>query len=270
MEGTFVNQPTGRTQCYLCTNCDEGSGVRIKRSCTTTSDRVCEPLEGFYCTDFTMNSCLAAKKHTSCQPGQYISQTEYQIGNECCPKCPAGNRVKTDCKKSRSTSCLPCIEGTFMNHPTGLKQCFPCSNCDPGSGLKMRSSCTTTSDRVCEPLEGFYCTDFTMNSCVAAEKHTRCQPGQYISQTGWFSYGTFTSCQPHTQCESENLLIKPGTAASDAECGEKSLKVTVIVICVVVPILVICVAAFFVWKNKKCLSGKICVQSKKLLSWFNG
>ncbi|XP_023267240.1 tumor necrosis factor receptor superfamily member 8 [Seriola lalandi dorsalis] len=116
---------------------------------------------------------------------------EYQIGNECCPKCPAGNRVKTDCSKSRSTSCMSCIEGTFMNHPTGLKKCFRCTNCDPGSGLKMRSSCTTTSDRVCEPLEGFYCTDFTKNSCVAAEKHTRCQPGQYISQTGWFSCSDF-------------------------------------------------------------------------------
>uniref|UniRef100_A0A3B4YIH1 TNFR-Cys domain-containing protein n=1 Tax=Seriola lalandi dorsalis TaxID=1841481 RepID=A0A3B4YIH1_SERLL len=124
-----------------------------------------------------------------------------------------GNRVRTDCTEFRSTSCLPCMEGTFVNHPTGLKQCFPCTNCDPGSGLRIKSSCTTTSDAVCEAQGGFYCTDSTKNSCVAAEKHTRCQPGQYISQKGTaskdtvcsdcrdatFSDGTFTSCQPHTQ-----------------------------------------------------------------------
>ncbi|XP_022617406.1 tumor necrosis factor receptor superfamily member 14-like [Seriola dumerili] len=196
---------------------------------------------------------------------------EYRTGNECCPMCPPGNRVKTDCTEFRSTSCLPCLEGTFVNQPTGLKQCFPCTNCDPGSGLKIKRSCTTTSDAVCEAQEGFYCTDFTKNSCVAAEKHTRCQPGQYISQTGTaskdtvcsdcrdgtFSDGTFTSCQPHTQCESENLqLIKPGTAASDAECRERSSTVMIpglitgIVIIAVVPLLVIGIVVL-VWKRRK-------------------
>ncbi|XP_056240324.1 tumor necrosis factor receptor superfamily member 14-like [Seriola aureovittata] len=122
---------------------------------------------------------------------------EYQTGNECCPMCPPGSRVKTDCTEFRSTSCLPCIEGTFVNQPTGLKQCFPCSNCDPGSGLRIKSSCTTILDAVCEAQEGFYCTDLTKNSCVAAEKHTRCQPGQYISQTG-FSLETWFLI-PHSQ-----------------------------------------------------------------------
>ncbi|XP_051805790.1 tumor necrosis factor receptor superfamily member 14-like isoform X4 [Acanthochromis polyacanthus] len=55
---------------------------------------------------------------------------EYQIGNECCPMCPAGSRVKTDCSEFRSTSCLSCLHGTFMDKPTGLKECFPCTNCD--------------------------------------------------------------------------------------------------------------------------------------------
>lgn len=56
-----------------------------------------------------------------------------------------------------------------------------------GSGLKVKTSCTTTSDTVCEPLEGFYCMDFAEEGCVAAQKHTSCQPGQYVSQEGWFS-----------------------------------------------------------------------------------
>uniref|UniRef100_A0A3Q1JIF9 TNFR-Cys domain-containing protein n=1 Tax=Anabas testudineus TaxID=64144 RepID=A0A3Q1JIF9_ANATE len=89
-----------------------------------------------------------------------------------------------------------------------------------GSGLKMKSPCTITSDTVCEPLEGFYCVDPSDNVCGAAQKQRSCEPGQCICQKGWFSYntrtastdsvcsdcsdgsfsdGTFPSCRPHTQ-----------------------------------------------------------------------
>ncbi|XP_029011918.1 tumor necrosis factor receptor superfamily member 14-like isoform X2 [Betta splendens] len=115
--------------------------------------------------------------HTlKCQPA------EYQIRDECCPLCPAGSRVKTDCKVDRSTSCLPCLSGTYMDHPTGLKKCLICTNCDKGSGLKTKKPCTITSDTVCEPLEGFYCAKSSDNDCDVAKKHRSCEPGQYISK----------------------------------------------------------------------------------------
>ncbi|KAM7411056.1 hypothetical protein PAMA_021168 [Pampus argenteus] len=99
-----------------------------------------------------------------------------------------------------------------MNEPTGRTLCFTCANCDAGSGLKINRSCTTTSDTVCEPLDGFYCINSIEDGCVA-QKHTSCQPGQYISQKGTaltdtvctdcsndtFSDGTLAYCQPHTQ-----------------------------------------------------------------------
>nr|XP_046253977.1 tumor necrosis factor receptor superfamily member 14-like isoform X2 [Scatophagus argus]XP_046253978.1 tumor necrosis factor receptor superfamily member 14-like isoform X2 [Scatophagus argus] len=162
---------------------------------------------------------------------------EYQMGNRCCPMCPLGFRVDTYCTEYRSTSCLRCTEGTFMNHHTDLPQCYTCTSCDAASGLKLKTSCTATSDAVCEPLEGFYCMDSAEEGCKAAEKHSSCQPGQYISQRGTalrdtecsdcsegtYSDGTFPSCQPHTQCESEHRqLIKAGTVSTDAECGEQS------------------------------------------------
>uniref|UniRef100_A0A0F8AJE6 Tumor necrosis factor receptor superfamily member 14 n=1 Tax=Larimichthys crocea TaxID=215358 RepID=A0A0F8AJE6_LARCR len=98
---------------------------------------------------------------------------------------PTGNRVRTDCTEFRSTSCQPCYEGTYMNHLNKRTWCFPCTNCDAGSGLKIHTACTTTSDTVCEPLEGFYCLDPAGSSCVTARKHSTCKPGQYISQIGW-------------------------------------------------------------------------------------
>uniref|UniRef100_A0A3Q1JJ34 TNFR-Cys domain-containing protein n=1 Tax=Anabas testudineus TaxID=64144 RepID=A0A3Q1JJ34_ANATE len=166
-------------------------------------------------------------------------EAEYHTGNECCPMCLPGSRVKTDCTEFISTSCVPCLEGTYMNQPTGRKQCFPCYT---RSGLKIKKSCTITSDAVCEPLEGFYCVEPSDNGCGAAQKHRSCEPGQYISQKGTastdsvcsdcsdgsFSDGTFPSCRPHTQCETKNLqLLKPGTTSTDAECEEHSSNKTI-------------------------------------------
>ncbi|XP_050924405.1 tumor necrosis factor receptor superfamily member 14 isoform X4 [Lates calcarifer] len=196
---------------------------------------------------------------------------EYQTGNECCHKCPPGSRVKTDCTEFRSTTCLPCLEGTYMNQPTGLKNCFPCTNCNTGSGLKIKTSCTSTSDTVCEPLEGFYCMDVKDKGHGAAQRHKHCEPGQYISKKGTastdtecsdctdgtFSNGTFTSCQPHTQCESVNLqMIRPGTATTDVECGHSSKIPAIVIVVIVVSLLLIAdVVVFILIKKRKCLTG---------------
>ncbi|XP_029013180.1 tumor necrosis factor receptor superfamily member 14-like [Betta splendens] len=163
---------------------------------------------------------------------------EYQTENGCCPMCLPGSRVTRVCTETMSTSCLPCLDGTYMNKPTGLKQCFPCTNCNEGSGLKTKTSCKITSDTVCEPLEGFYCVESSDNDCNAAKKHRSCEPGQYISKNGTassdtecsdcrdgsFSDGSFTSCRPHTQCKTKNLqLVKAGTASADAQCSSEAV-----------------------------------------------
>jgi len=51
-----------------------GLRVRIKRSCTRSTDTVCEPLEGFYCIEKNKASCIYAVQHSKCHPGQYIRQ----------------------------------------------------------------------------------------------------------------------------------------------------------------------------------------------------
>uniref|UniRef100_A0A3B5RB36 TNFR-Cys domain-containing protein n=1 Tax=Xiphophorus maculatus TaxID=8083 RepID=A0A3B5RB36_XIPMA len=195
--------------------------------------------------------------------------TEYNIGEECCPMCSAGHRVRIDCTEFKSTSCQRCTDGTFMDLPNGLKRCNPCSTCDSGAGLKEKQQCVITADTVCEPMEGFYCTDLKSGGCSVAQKHRSCEPGHYISRmgtastdtecsecsSGSFSDGTMLSCQPHTQCEKENLhLIKAGTASTDAECGGKSSNTTGVVIGVLVIFLLVAAAIVVVvvlWKNKK-------------------
>ncbi|XP_061591513.1 tumor necrosis factor receptor superfamily member 6B-like [Cololabis saira] len=323
-DATFMDKLNGLKQCHQCSNCDSGSGLKIRLPCTPTSDTVCEPVEGFFCIDPGSPGCTAAQKHRSCEPGQYIRErdaglvclkfkisvrwflqlkktcyvlhkmtlrgkhltaitmliivttvfsvqtlrchlTEYQTGNKCCRNCHTGRRVQTDCTESITRSCLRCEDGTFMDRPNGLKKCHQCTNCDLGSGLKVKWPCTPASDTVCEPMEGFFCIS-TRRGCTAAHKHGSCEPGQYIRErgnassdtecsdcsSGTFSNGTLTSCQPHTQCETNHLqVIKAGTASTDAECGEQSFT-TPILAGAVVPVVFLClvVVALIIYRKK--------------------
>ncbi|XP_015224722.1 PREDICTED: tumor necrosis factor receptor superfamily member 14-like [Cyprinodon variegatus] len=113
--------------------------------------------------------------------------TEYRIGNECCPLCPSGSRVETDCTEFRTTSCQLCSAGTYVDEPNGLKRCPPCFTCDSEAGLKVKRECGRYADTVCEPMEGFFCTDPKPGGCGAAQRHRSCKPGQFIRRTGWTS-----------------------------------------------------------------------------------
>ncbi|KAM9785906.1 tumor necrosis factor receptor superfamily member 14-like [Neosynchiropus ocellatus] len=166
----------------------------------------------------------------SCLPFQYVLRTD--IGEECCAKCIPGLRVKTDCTEFQSTSCTACDGGTYMDKYNGEKQCFQCLICSEGGGLRQISSCKFARNTVCAPLEGFFCVNGSADRCVAAQRHSTCRPGQYISRAGTFSTdtvcgdcskgtfsdGTFTSCQVHTQCR---RLQQPGTIYADSVCQEE-------------------------------------------------
>uniref|UniRef100_A0A667WHC8 TNFR-Cys domain-containing protein n=1 Tax=Myripristis murdjan TaxID=586833 RepID=A0A667WHC8_9TELE len=243
------------------------AGLQVKRPCTTTSDAVCEPQDGFFCVDLRGDGCVAAQKHRSCKPGQYMSQ---RVGQECCPMCRPGYRVNKHCTEFTSTSCEPCTDGTFLDQPNGQTECFPCKKYDADAGLQVKSPCTTTSDAVFEPQDGFFCVDRGGDGCVAAQKHRSCKPGQCISHRGTatadtecsdctgetYSNGTFTSCQPHRKCESEGLQqIRPGNHSADSECGPKhdssnKTAITVSLILVVV-ITVAVLTAAVIWRRKK-------------------
>uniref|UniRef100_A0A8C6UBR8 TNFR-Cys domain-containing protein n=1 Tax=Neogobius melanostomus TaxID=47308 RepID=A0A8C6UBR8_9GOBI len=174
-------------------------------------------------------------------------RAEYQRGQECCPMCPPGARVNEHCTDFRSTSCLPCDEGTYMDNPTGMTQCFSCQKiCAPGAGLKVKTKCSTISNTVCEAQEGHFCEQQSEGSCVSARKHRRCEPGEFIPSAdtvcspcdeGTFSNGTLSKCQPHTQCEQmDKVTITAGTMFSDAECGERNntpLVIGILVICLI-------------------------------------
>ncbi|KAL1020779.1 hypothetical protein UPYG_G00004560 [Umbra pygmaea] len=192
---------------------------------------------------------------------------EYRICDKCCPMCSPGKRVYKHCTEYTTTSCVPCIGSTYLDEPNGLTACIPCRNCDPGYGLKLKHPCTPTSDTVCEPLEGFYCTDPNKDGCKAAQRHSSCKPGQYIRQKGTtlkdtvcddctgdtYSDGSLTSCQPHTQCEELKLIqIKSGNHWTDSTCGQQTSSIIfpIISVFVIALILIAVVVGILFYKRK--------------------
>ncbi|KAL2103276.1 hypothetical protein ACEWY4_000144 [Coilia grayii] len=154
-----------------------------------------------------------------------------------------------------------------------LSQCSPaeyevmggcCPMCSPGAGLRIKRNCSSSSDTLCEPLEGHYCTDPIKDGCRGAVEHTKCLPGQYINQPGsassdtvcddcgnnTYSDGTFTSCRPHTQCVSLGLWTRTaGTHTADAECEMRRhhvvLWVQLATFCIAAVVLLAC------WHRKR-------------------
>ncbi|KAM3617259.1 uncharacterized protein V6R79_004003 [Siganus canaliculatus] len=121
---------------------------------------------------------------------------EYKAGDgQCCPMCDEGSVVKRDCTTLSGTGCKQCENGTYMNSPNGLKNCWACTTCDKGQGLAVLKMCTTTSDTVCGALSGYFCTSRADETgCSFAEKHSLCSAGQRIKDPG--TSQTDTVCEP--------------------------------------------------------------------------
>ncbi|XP_072569636.1 tumor necrosis factor receptor superfamily member 5-like [Paramormyrops kingsleyae] len=202
-------------------------------------------------------------------PCYACGQAEYKMGDECCSMCNPGSYVNRHCTAWTSTSCAPCIGSTFNDQPNDLEQCSPCTVCDGDCGVKTVRACTPSSDTVCGVLEGHYCIIPYKGGCRAAHKHTACKPGQFIKQPGIeytdtvcedcsdnsYSDGSFTSCKPHTDCESRGLLtVKAGDQVADSECGEKSntaLTVMIAATIIIIIIIIIAVTAVRYRRRKK-------------------
>nr|XP_055023402.1 tumor necrosis factor receptor superfamily member 14-like isoform X1 [Misgurnus anguillicaudatus]XP_055023403.1 tumor necrosis factor receptor superfamily member 14-like isoform X1 [Misgurnus anguillicaudatus] len=191
---------------------------------------------------------------------------EYEINGQCCPMCDAGKRVFWHCDELTSITCVSCTEDTYTDSINRLRECLQCSVCDLSNGLRVKKACTLTSNTVCGPLSGHYCIEVKGKSCLKAEKHTTCTPGQYINQTGTEfrdavcapcpagSYSDGTLCKLHTNCESfRQITIKPGTEKDDTECTNngQSYKLPLILLLGGVCVLAVIVVIVIIVKKKK-------------------
>ncbi|XP_058245659.1 tumor necrosis factor receptor superfamily member 14-like isoform X2 [Hemibagrus wyckioides] len=191
---------------------------------------------------------------------------EYEIDGECCPMCSPGHHVFKHCDSQLGTQCKVCTGSTYTDVPNGLTACLPCAVCDEGNGVHVKHKCSYTSDALCEPLTGYYCTETQGESCRKAQEHSTCLPGQYIYQNGTalmdtvcqdcpeetYSDGSFMHCKPHTKCESlGQITITQGTQQSDAVCSHQPSNLGLIIGILVPSLLVVVILSILLWKKKK-------------------
>ncbi|XP_037629686.1 tumor necrosis factor receptor superfamily member 14-like isoform X2 [Sebastes umbrosus] len=170
-------------------------------------------------------------------PAMCCLPKEYKTMNgECCPMCHEGSVVRRDCTEQSGTRCIPCVNGTYMNQPNGLSNCFLCTSCDQGHGLFSQKWCTATTDTICDVLSGYFCKDWMDGSgCSLAKTHTPCPPGHRVKEPGTSRTDTVCElCQPGhfsqdglnctawTSCSETQVEIKEGSNSSDVVCGAAS------------------------------------------------
>ncbi|XP_017686793.1 PREDICTED: tumor necrosis factor receptor superfamily member 14 isoform X2 [Lepidothrix coronata] len=151
-----------------------------------------------------------------CEPG------EYPNGTECCPMCAAGWRVFKHCTARSSTTCIPCVEGTYTDHPNGLTRCRTCKLCDEGANLVTAAACTYTKNTVCGCRPGHFCSSPGPEGCAVCQPYTVCVPGTMVKEWGTATKdhvcevcppGTFSSanmsvaCTPGPKRKKQDLLI---------------------------------------------------------------
>ncbi|XP_069466312.1 tumor necrosis factor receptor superfamily member 14 isoform X2 [Ambystoma mexicanum] len=177
-----------------------------------------------------------------------------------------GSRVQEHCTQYRSTSCIPCVPPTYMDHPNGLQECFRCTVCDPSGGLKEAIKCTYTKNTVCSCKDGYYCTERNQDGCDFCEKHTSCGPGDRVKVHGTEISNTVCENCPHGSFSRDNMSefcttwtscpelgkkeLFMGNSTSDAVCSEPDSSVGVIAGIIVTILVLLAVAIIYIFRKK--------------------
>ncbi|XP_015334510.1 tumor necrosis factor receptor superfamily member 5 isoform X1 [Marmota monax] len=181
------------------------------------------------------------------EPPTECRENQYLLNNQCCNKCPPGEKLVNDCAQLTETQCLPCSKGEFSDTWNRDRRCHEHRYCDPNLGLRVEREGSTETDTLCACEQGRHCTSGTCESCAL---HTSCGPGLGVKQlgtgtsdticepcpVGFFSNvsSAFEKCHPWTSCETKDLVEhQPGTNVTDAICGFQSRTRALVVIPIV-------------------------------------
>ncbi|XP_035759482.1 tumor necrosis factor receptor superfamily member 14 [Egretta garzetta] len=188
-----------------------------------------------------------------CGPG------EYPVGAECCPMCAAGLRVFKHCTADSSTTCVPCVEDTYTDHPNGLEHCRKCKLCDKGANLVPEVACTYTKNTVCGCLPGYFCSHLGAEDCELCQPYTVCFPGTMVKERGTKTTDNVCEACPPGTSSTTNMSYSctpwPGRKENglvQEEDGNTSSHSSVTA--AVVSIVVLIVAAgfiLFIWQRRK-------------------
>ncbi|NXM75784.1 TNR14 factor, partial [Serilophus lunatus] len=183
----------------------------------------------------------------SCELGEYFT------GSECCPMCPAGLRVLKHCTAYSSTTCIPCVEGTYTVHPNGLTHCILCKQCDRGANLVTEVACTYTRNTVCGCQPEHFCSSLGLEGCELCQPYTVCGPGTMVKERGNKTKDNVCEvCPPGTSSTASMSETCTPRLRPEEQDPSPALPVPAI-IAVVVSIVSLAVAAAvtYIWQRRK-------------------
>ncbi|XP_030624355.1 tumor necrosis factor receptor superfamily, member a [Chanos chanos] len=101
-----------------------------------------------------------------------LENQEYPHNGFCCRNCEAGTYVSKPCTADQEMgTCSPCESGTYAEHPTGMRQCLQCTQCQQDQ--VMTQKCTSTRNTQCECKPGTFCVPD--QPCEVCKKCLRCK-----------------------------------------------------------------------------------------------
>ncbi|XP_036444970.1 tumor necrosis factor receptor superfamily member 5 [Colossoma macropomum] len=197
---------------------------------------------------------------------------QHEHNGQCCDFCPKGTYVSTDCTNSSKTKCKTCPHEHYTEEKNYMHDCLPCKQCHPENQIVLKP-CQQHNDRQCGCKEGFFCSSGSPGHCEHCLALTVCPPGKGVS-VQFTSHsdttcspcapGTFsdvedykTPCHNHTNCEELGRhLLTPGTATTDAKCGDVIQNCpwmisTGLLVGLIMTIVICFVVALLYWRTKR-------------------
>ncbi|KAL2090788.1 hypothetical protein ACEWY4_013051 [Coilia grayii] len=103
----------------------------------------------------------------------------------CCKKCKPGFHLKTECSGDSETVCEACAVGTWSGY-NYHENCFRCTNCPADKGLQYALSCSTTQNAKCVCQPGKFCIKYEQygQSCKQCRAYKICPPGKVVIRPG--------------------------------------------------------------------------------------
>ncbi|XP_071431904.1 tumor necrosis factor receptor superfamily member 14 isoform X2 [Pithys albifrons albifrons] len=186
---------------------------------------------------------------------------EYPSGTECCPMCAAGYRVFKHCTAISSTTCTPCVAGTYTDHPNGLTQCRPCKLCDQGANLVTAVACTDRKNTVCDCQPGHFCRSLEPEGCELCQPYTVCVPGTMVKERGTYTKDHVCEvCPPGTSSRANMSETCTPWPRLEEQPPSTALPVPAIVAIAVSVLVAAALAVGYVWQRRKRKSTTLPVQ----------
>ncbi|NXW65014.1 TNR14 factor, partial [Eurystomus gularis] len=166
--------------------------------------------------------------------------------------CFLGSRVFKHCTAVSSTTCVPCVGNTYMDHPNGLIHCKNCKLCDKGANLVAEAACTYTKNTVCGCLPGFFCSSSGAEDCELCQRYTVCFPDGMIKEKGTKTTDNVCeACPPGTFSTASMPYSCTQPGLQEDGCVQCTHSTIAAVVSSLVIVLVAAAVFIYFWQRKK-------------------